>query len=731
MFTIDRAVSRVVAAALAIGSLAPCIAFGEFDPTKGKVVLDDANFVIDFDQPSTLPGLGNILLFGDQFNPLQQIPPADWVADPVAAIQGEGVLRLGRGVSAVYLGLDTVAPSLRERNATFTMWVRPQGALPVVEIFYSARDLASLEPSDFFAPFARVRLQPTGRATSDGWRELSSGPVDFSLHGQVEARFLQILDQRLLEATIYGIASNSDGEFLIDGLSITDNGARAVPDVPCALIDEAASCGDSGTCRFGRCVDAHAALGTPPPVGNVRAQYHDRLAFRMAMMAGGRFTQSLAPRFTDVLTDLETESRPAVYWSRFYRAFDDLGDGHISAPDWQIPSGVGTGMCLYQGVADLLPTSTPNIAPLIFDRDTTHPTAENLEEGDVLVAVDGIPPYDWLPLADRYLRYAGDPAGRTYVTTEQLPDAAVATGAVLTFERCRGTGGAVCTSTEVETINVDLAALVAPLWQGESLDWNDGPACDFRFRRDISPFDPFGSGEYVSSRDLPGDIRSIFINGVSGRRRWLQAVQTALTDLPDRVLLDERTGNGGTFEGVSALLGPFYSTNAQPFVQLVPQLRPELDDATVDIFLDCYNDPLLLCGNFGVLGLLDDGEAPGTAVNARLAIVNGRDVSGNDYLPRALKDRPTGQTRIFAASPTYGAFGPIYTLPRILQELTGGSVQIQDTLFLPAFNQRNFNFTTGNGVPPDDVVLQRQSDAVNGVDTLLEAAKAWLQGDQP
>jgi hypothetical protein len=30
------------------------------------------------------------------------------------------------------------------------------------------------------------------------------------------------------------------------------------------------------------------------------------------------------------------------------------------------------------------------------------------------------------------------------------------------------------------------------------------------------------------------------------------------------------------------------------------------------------------------------------------------------------------------------------------------------------------------GIVPDDRVLQRQSDALQGIDTTIEAAKAWL-----
>jgi hypothetical protein len=59
-------------------------------------------------------------------------------------------------------------------------------------------------------------------------------------------------------------------------------------------------------------------------------------------------------------------------------------------------------------------------------------------------------------------------------------------------------------------------------------------------------------------------------------------------------------------------------------------------------------------------------------------------------------------------------------------ELAGGSLQVQDSIFRASANDQNVDFQTAHGVPPDQIVLEKQSDAVRDVDTIVEAARAWL-----
>ncbi len=108
-----------------------------------------------------------------------------------------------------------------------------------------------------------------------------------------------------------------------------------------------------------------------------------------------------------------------------------------------------------------------------------------------------------------------------------------------------------------------------------------------------------------------------------------------------------------------------------------------------------------------------------------VAILNSFDASGNDYTSRLIPYR-TGPTRIFSPGPTCGAFGPVYAMPSHFDEISGGRMQHHDTLFLERSGDDTTEFATGVGVPPDELVFQRQSDALQGIDTIVETAKAWL-----
>lgn len=425
---------------------------------------------------------------------------------------------------------------------------------------------------------------------------------------------------------------------------------------------------------------------------------------------------------------LRNETNLLRYWSIYRRAYDDLADGHLSEPVDDFGSLGGAGACIHVGEIDLLPGPTTT-GHLVYTTATGHPIGERLNPGDALVSIDGLSVDAWVALSDRDLRYKGDPRARRFILAPDILNAAIRAGSILRFERCPRSDGTPCTAAQVETIDIDTAELLTDLRGGRRPSWLlGGLACDFRFL--APPGTGSGSSDRVRFSELFG-LRTIVINGVSGFGQWRRDAQEATTNLPNQVVLDQRTGGGGTFDGVSLLAVPFFSANEQPSVQIFPWVVPALDASTRAQFVRCGQSGGL-CGNYFPISVQGQTGNPRSRVpNARLAILNGRDVSGNDYLPRILKSRRNGQTRIFGAVPTYGAFGPIFTLPRILDELRGGSVQLQDTLFLSNPSDTNLQFATGRGVEPDEVIYQRQSDALLGRDTLLDAATTWVTGGNP
>jgi C-terminal processing protease CtpA/Prc len=93
------------------------------------------------------------------------------------------------------------------------------------------------------------------------------------------------------------------------------------------------------------------------------------------------------------------------------------------------------------------------------------------------------------------------------------------------------------------------------------------------------------------------------------------------------------------------------------------------------------------------------------------------DVSASDFLPYMLKGAP--QVRLFGPGPTMGAFGTFFQY-----SFWGGlrwSLGAEDSLSASGLT------LCGRGVYPDEVVVPKQSDLLEGKDTVHEAALRWLR----
>ncbi len=695
-----------------------------FEPASGRIALE-GTLVSGFDDATAIAALPDFNFLRHDLNVLRG-GTASFVEDRDAVIEGEGALLFDDRVAGIDILLDTAAEALADRRFEARFWYRAEGTVPVAEIYYSEVGGRALldDPSGPFAAHGNVRFWPTGRATDDGWVEMSTGPVDFSVHGALRARVLRIIDDRALANGFFGIPPAPGAAMWIDALEIVDVGPREVPDVACRLIDELASCGRHGVCLYGRCADAAIAEGTFPSDPRIRAEYLDYQIDRLRRFAGSRYIASRIDAFEAELDGARDRPLPEL-WAVFRRAHDELADGHLSTPFLSFRQGLGAGACLYESDADLLPGAP--VAPMVSKVLASHPLANVLEIGDVLVAIDGEAVGDWMMRAERFLSYGGDQRGRAFILAPDLVPAAFHMGSTMTFARCTpATPGTPCAPEDVQTIEVATTDLTGSLFDGTRPDWwFQRLQCDYRFSEAVAA--PPRDDDFVGHVDDPEEpIRTIVINGVSGDNRWMSRVRTALTGLPEGVILDERTGGGGTFEGVAALLAPFLSNAEDPLAMVLPKLTPELDATTRQVIIDCQNQGGQSCGNAFVLPMVFDRFSPTPQPNARVAIVNGLDVSGNDFLPYALKRRATGATRIFGAVPTYGAFGPLTRMPRVAGELFGGSFQLHDTVFLTDLTDTSTTFETGYGVEPDEIVRQKQSDALEGVDTLLTRARAWI-----
>jgi hypothetical protein len=196
-----------------------------------------------------------------------------------------------------------------------------------------------------------------------------------------------------------------------------------------------------------------------------------------------------------------------------------------------------------------------------------------------------------------------------------------------------------------------------------------------------------------------------------------------------KVLVDARIGYGGYYDLGKWFFHLLRGTD-QPY-GMFPMPRGTIADpdptwllgSSYDACADSYDVTNLLCLWQGSNISFTNATAAGGAT--KIAWLNGNDVSMNDTVPRLLQGR--ADFRVFGPHPTQGAYGEISKVPAILSTWGNGSIQVLDTRFgtSPA-DARAQRWESGHGVVPDEVVVQKMSDILNGQDTALVAAKAWL-----
>ncbi len=720
----EQTTARGLAATLALLALAPGPARADFQERTGKVVSVGAAWSQGFEDDPDL------LLYDTSFTP---IPPErigeHLRLDPAEAIEGQQALEFGGEVPFGYLRIDT--SSVAGHRIELRLWQKPRGTRAMASLqWYSGEDQRNA------MALAELPFQPTGRATDDGWEEWSSGPVDALLGGALPTYYVQIHDEQMPTAR-QGLSGYDFGALvLIDGIELVDLGPAAVPTAPCTLPVERATCGPEGACLYGQCADAAATLGPWLENPALRADYLARRAFEFSTFEGGRaprqHTADAAQRFAQMAT---APSR-ADYWELYTQAIDLLGDGHASVAVPVYTDRLYAGVCLYQGTADLLPGA--GAAPMVFDASPRNPIGQRLAPGDILTEIDGASVSSWIAAAGRYLDYSGDPGGRLVNITPMVFDAALRTGATLRFSRCAVTSSVAtssaapraCRPEEVELIDIDLAEASAGVWSNHPPSWkSDYVTCDFRFQRPVESGVGGRDYDYAGYLDVEG-VRAIQINGVpEPTQAWATPIQEALGTGPARVLFDQRQGLGGSLGGVDLVTGYLLDPSDAWGAEFIPAIDT-LSAALRAGLRSCAAQPAAgyddSCGMYFPWELGESHPGRGAAAHSRLAVLNSRDVSGNDYTSQLFSLRRVGETRIFGPAPTYGAFGVIWILPAYGGESMGGSFQVHDTVFLSSADDPSEDFRTTHGVVPDEVVFQTQSDAVRGIDTTIQAALRWL-----
>lgn len=696
---------------LIISGLAGEAGATDFDASSGKVVAQSGDYLYRFDE--YFPTLE---LYGASGPILESDARARFLRNEAQAIEGSGSVRLGGTMAFGWLPIVS-ADRFVGRRVEMRFWQRPEGAQLYAELYWVIGPRGGAG-----ALTGRLLFQPTGRATDDGWEEWSSGPVDFTMGGTLNPGWV------FLEVPEAILDSDRAPTVLLDAFSIQDLGPASVPAVACSVMNEDQRCGQDGLCLLGRCVDAAPLVGPLPFSASARQYYLARTRAQFRHFEGGRGPLSKLPAFEEKLVALESATAAKVFRAGLEEAVNALGDGHAQAP------GVGPGflfpstVCVELGRADLLPGAP--LAPLITSIRPGVPWTRGLAPGDALTAIDGVPVPEWRTRAQSRLAYQGDEAGRDYATTQALLEAAIGSGSVLELSRCRPLPGeALCSAERVEKLKVDLGQAEAGIWNGGVLPWSftDTGGCDHRFRSPVSAGDR--SDYTYAETEERGGIRYLAINGTPSDEHWNSTVSLAFSGTSSRVLLDQRTGFGGVKEAIDLIATAVLAPEELYDIVDVPQLGVSLEVAQA-AFPQCKLEEVPACDLFDSwdLGAPSMTQTTrGRAKDARIAVLNGYDVSGNDYVARVFEHRDPSRTRIFGAVPTVGAYGVIFPLPALPGEVDRGSLQVSDATFLRHPGEAWSGFITGTGVAPQEVVLQLQSDILLGVDTHLAAAERWLR----
>ena len=555
-------------------------------------------------------------------------------------------------------------------------------------------------------------LSPTGRATSDGWIELATN--DFSVDGA-------FVDHAYARVSTYAAVAGVD----LDAFEVVPSGAY-LPQKDCAGISDPA-CGSGEVCIDNRCISGQLSVPPLPPDG-LRGEVVDVLESKARLFYGGRRSRDLyLSHALDAMEEMRTAKTAFGFWNAWATGVHRLHDWHTDTyggPHTNRGSAHRLNACFFEGDADLSHGAWPKDAKYA-DILVSHvgPGAADLKAGDRLVAVDGLHPLEWatkLASIDWGFHVATDPDNFADYA-EGLGGPPWSGGAFIqryatnfTVIRCDAKGE--CGAPET--------LLVTDLPDG-----GGGPdvACDNRpfYHLDGANVpDPtkhyiFGSffrGPVTGTTPdeaIHGLVWDTLYGGGDPKSDVNKAIADALADFKANahgVILDHRAGNGGTIDTVTA----FTSLVRPPGTGLVTRIPIEIagvgGPATIAAGQADFNQYKTTTGV--AVG------SPDWAPSLPVALILHRDGSASDYFPFAMKGAP--HVRLFGPHPTAGAFSTYI-------QFSGGGLGFQ----LGSGDSISPTGETmiGHGAVPDVILLPRQSDLLDGKDTLFEAALAWVRSE--
>ena len=554
-------------------------------------------------------------------------------------------------------------------------------------------------PTEHGDPSFYATAYPTGVVTSDGWYEVATAP--FTLD-----------PARAFSASIFLYATQAD----LDALELVKEAAPAVASKACGQAFDPV-CSESEFCETGFCRDGNVTVPSIPP-GELGAGSTQLAAYwksRLDLFFGGQYTRENRLALADqVLDAIPAAASRWELWNGIATSMHRLRDWHTSFTGPTDFEGRGAfPLCVVEGDADLthaVAPKDPNYPDVLVSHGSPDPVASsNLGPGDRIVSVDGQHPFAWMDSLDSIdwgYWHSIDPDGHAEAAERLLLNIR-RFAHELVVVRCDRTAHTCANATET------LLIANLPADQDDTVY----PACDHRPSYLIDGPDPVTHRVHGNQVGMVhGTTADEAINGMTWNNVNAQTgnpFATALSQLTTGakgVILDHRTGNGGTEYAAELLTQPFRA----------PALLGASTgyDLTIGVF-DAPFDGLALFQKHENNG--QDGYNVGSTTydtTLKTALLLARDGSASDWFPRGLKGAPN--VRIFGRH-TAGAFSSFlqfdYFGNLVWQFGSGDFINADGTPQL------------GHGIQPDEEIFPAQSDLIQGKDTVALRALAWIRGE--
>ncbi len=543
-----------------------------------------------------------------------------------------------------------------------------------------------------------ARFYPTGRVTSDGWYEVQTAPFTVQV-------------SKGASATLSVFASGAE----IDGIEVVKVGPPRELRACSGANDPV--CGAGEFCAARACHDG--ALGLPPlPAPEYRASVAEYLKKRLELFFGGRFTRSLTlPAALVTVERIKTAEAAWEFWNGFATAIRQLHDWHTKMQASVTVGGKGAlPVCFIEGDGDLSHDAAPRALgyPDVLVSHTGPEQNFGLKPGDRLVAVNGMHPIAFMESLESVnwdLWRSNDPRGHAE-KLENLRKAIRRWARDFTIVRC---DGASKTCAPPETVPVTALSSTEP---------DIYPECDHRPAYHLAADNPDAVTHQVDGVHLGALAGTSANEGLYGMI-WndvnfdsqggnpYEAPMATLRANAKGIVLDHRTGNGGIETAAEFLTQLFRAPATLGSATGFNFTTGELDSPSpldLQAILDRRVD-----GTDGY----HVGAADARTTGLRTALILARDGSASDWFPLGMSGAPN--VRLFGRR-TAGAFSSYLSF---------------DYFGFMSFNIASGDFVAsdrttrlGYGVAPDEDILPKQSDLIQGRDTVYERALEWVRTGQ-